>query len=200
MEPVSRYCPECGQRARAAASKFDEPQVCPKCKSRVMFLEHPSEMPPLEHEGKVLEPEDLIKFDSAIAIGVAVGIGIAAAIALVGAIRGLSFLVIAASFGAFVIGLVGAMVTLDHHSKVKTLVSAYRTCLAALKSSTSKNEEITSRYYSFKVNFETILEEAKQTAQQKHDEEMDAAQDIFKYAARLRDSVKQYIGKATEVS
>jgi hypothetical protein len=36
-EPVIRFCPKCGARAKAAPEAFATPQACPQCKTKVLF-------------------------------------------------------------------------------------------------------------------------------------------------------------------
>ena len=45
-EKVSRYCPECGKKVAATKSQFADPQICPSCKTRVLFLDYPRDRPP----------------------------------------------------------------------------------------------------------------------------------------------------------
>lgn len=208
MEPVSRFCPECGQRARATIDKFSEPQVCPKCKTRVMFFELPTELPLIEDDGKPVEPESLRKFDSRIAISALIGLAVASLFLMIGVLTGISFIVIAAAAVAFAAGLVGVAVVMDHRSKVNKLASAYSECRDSLNAATKGNRTIVARYYAMKTNYDTIVAEAIAAAERETAEAIsakDKAEESIRLAEetanrRIQESERKVTEKANQIS
>lgn len=160
-DQVSRFCPECGQRARAQESLFVDPQICPKCKSRVMFLEHPSEMPPVEDDGVIVEPEKLLRLEFKIAVGAAALVLVGMALLAVGVFAGVAGIVLLGSLLMFAAGILGMAIFLDHRSKLKKLSIAYANCATALRAAAAKNRDIVARYHSFQQNYESIVESAR---------------------------------------
>ncbi len=176
---VTRFCPECGRKFNADSKQFDEPRICPACKTRVIFLDYSK---PEVSAVDVAEPP-LPLYSQRIRASV---IWIAV-VALVVLLLATAVAVITANFSAFfvlsciclVAGIAGACVFLESTSTLSRLNSSLRIKNEQLQAAAAEQTKYLTLYYGFKKNFDSlVLEEHQKLEKQWEGRLSDAARTL----------------------
>jgi T5orf172 domain len=174
-DPVVRFCPRCGAKAKANVELFSNPQTCPTCKSSVLFWDVTKE--PI---GDLLEAANIKPLlHQKLLVGL-----LAAAIT-----ASLAVIVM------FVLGLVGVPVTLAafflavggyciaiflaQQHNIGILSSQLSQLLCSIEGTREQQSSLATKYSSLKDNFQSLVESATKDAS-------DAKSNYEVYSAKLQ--------------
>ena len=171
-DPVVRFCPRCGGKAKANAELFSNPRTCPTCKSSVLFWDVTK-----EPSGDLLEAANVKPlFPNKVLIGL-LAVAIAASLAVLAmffiGLVGLPF-TLAALFlatGGYCIAIfLAQQYNVDIQSTQLSLL------LSSIESTREQQSSLAAKYSALKDNFQSLVESAtKEATEAKSNFEADSA-------------------------
>jgi hypothetical protein len=161
-EIVTRFCPKCGARAKAAREKFETPQVCPNCKAAVLFWNLA--------EQEVVTVTDARKHRAFLPPMPAIVLaGVATFLAVVAFLLffvGKFALPVVLSVLLFVAGCYAIAIFLGQQFKVSQLSTALKEMDAVLDESRTKQAEAAIKFVGLRDNFRQLVDEANARARE----------------------------------
>ncbi|TWU06243.1 hypothetical protein Pla52n_19640 [Stieleria varia] len=199
-QKVARFCSECGQRVVAASQTLEKPQICPKCKTRVYFLDYSRDpIPSLEKyrsEGRQRDPDVDRKLAAIVAAGTIAILFIAVIAVLFSQIT--IFFVLAGI--CLIVGIVAISLSLD----IKSRVVAANTAIDELQRRTEFHEhnqaKLIGHAMGFQKNFRELIETENLRLQQQFELILEEAKVDRERAARELENAKEYASAASEIS
>lgn len=195
-DTVSRFCPGCGAKVRGNEEKFTTPQICPNCKSRVLFWDVSK-----EPAGDVLEATKITPLiRTKVVLSIA---GISLAIVLVALMLLLLNLVDFAFALAVLLLLIGGYciaIFLGQQIKISIQSKVLKSLMASIEKAREQQIAIAVKYSSLQDNFESLLKEAtfKSTELVRQTKE-DCERIVTEEKSRADDAVNEYEKKRLEL-
>lgn len=171
----------------APEPQFAKPQICPKCKTRVLFVDYrnvrpdlPAELEEFAERGNPLSQPKV----QVVAVATCVGMTIAFT---VGIASGANLFLVIISALMFVLGIAGVAYWLDHGEKTNRLRASYKTIAATAHHLHSQQTALVQQCNGLQNNFDQLLESEKLSLQQEHAQLLsDATNDRMKAAEEWR--------------
>jgi uncharacterized membrane protein (Fun14 family) len=161
-EIVTRFCPKCGAKAKAAKEKFETPQVCPGCKAAVLFWNLT--------EQEVAAVADAKKHRAILpSMPAMVLAGVATFLAVVAFLLffvGSFALPVVLSVLLFVAGCYAIAIFLGQQYKISQLSAAIKELDAVLEESRAKQADAAIKFVGLKDNFRQLVDEANNRAKE----------------------------------
>lgn len=161
-EIVTRFCPKCGAKAKAAKEKFETPQVCPSCKAAVLFWNLT--------EQEVATVADAKKHRAILpSMPAMVLAGVATFLAVVAFLLffvGKFAIPVVLSVLLFVAGCYAIAIFLGQQYKISQLSAAMRELDAVLEESRAKQADAAIKFIGLKDNFRQLVDEANNRAKE----------------------------------
>ena len=164
----ARFCPNCGRKVTGAAEKFNEPQVCPACKQRVLFYSHEARLPPLDDVSGVGDVRGLSKFTGRMAIVAGALLAVALLLLAIGALTGIQFLALFAAFIGIAAGIAGFAILMEQKQRIDRMRDAYADAATRLHEAAAKNGTIVNSYHALKTHFDQIVLDAKKAKEEEY--------------------------------
>jgi outer membrane murein-binding lipoprotein Lpp len=159
-EIVTRFCPKCGAKAKAAKEKFETLQVCPGCKAAVLFWNLT--------EQEVAAVADAKKHRAILpSMPAMVLAGVATFLAVVAFLLffvGSFALPVVLSVLLFVAGCYAIAIFLGQQYKISQLSAAIKELDAVLEESRTKQADAAIKFVGLKDNFRQLVDEANNRA------------------------------------
>lgn len=172
-EIVTRFCPKCGAKAKAAKEKFETPQVCPNCKSVVLFWNLAQErLEACEQSSKLqaIVPPRLVFILAGVATALA---GLAFLLFLLGYFA----LPIVLSVLLFVVGCYAIAIFLAQQYKISQLSESLNELVESLEEGRARQQEAAIKFAGLRDNFQQLVDEANREAR---DAAIDYQQQVLK--------------------
>ena len=153
-DPVVRFCPRCGGKAKANAELFSNPQTCPTCKSSVLFWDVTK-----EPSGDLLEaanvkpllPKKVLVGLLVVAIAASLAVLVMFFIGLVGPPFTLAALFLA--IGGYCIAIF-----LAQQYNVGIQTTQLSLLLSSIEATREQQSSLAIKYSALKDNFQTLVE------------------------------------------
>ncbi|MFM2217726.1 MAG: hypothetical protein RL240_2044 [Planctomycetota bacterium] len=186
-DPVVRFCPRCGGKAKANAELFSNPQTCPTCKSSVLFWDVTK-----EPSGDLLEaanvkpllPKKVLVGLLVVAIAASLAVLVMFFIGLVGPPFTLAALFLA--IGGYCIAIF-----LAQQYNVGIQTTQLSLLLSSIEATREQQSSLAIKYSALKDNFQTLVESAtKDAAEAKSNFDTNSAKLQTEYETRVK-SIEQ---------
>lgn len=186
-DPVIRFCPRCGGKAKANAELFSNPQTCPTCKSSVLFWDVTK-----EPSGDLLEaanvkpllPKKVLVGLLVVAIAASLAVLVMFFIGLVGPPFTLAALFLA--IGGYCIAIF-----LAQQYNVGIQTTQLSLLLASIEATREQQSSLAIKYSALKDNFQTLVESATtDAAEAKSNFDTNSAKLQTEYETRVK-SIEQ---------
>jgi hypothetical protein len=186
-DPVVRFCPRCGGKAKANAELFSNPQTCPTCKSSVLFWDVTK-----EPSGDLLEaanvkpllPKKVLVGLLVVAIAASLAVLVMFFIGLVGPPFTLAALFLA--IGGYCIAIF-----LAQQYNVGIQTTQLSLLLSSIEATREQQSSLAIKYSALKDNFQTLVESAtKDAAKAKSNFDTNSAKLQTEYETRVK-SIEQ---------
>jgi hypothetical protein len=159
-DPVVRFCPRCGGKAKASAEIFSNPQPCPTCKASVLFWDVAK-----EPNGELLEAVNLkpLIAQKAIPILLAVAVGLALVVLLL-LIIGLIGVPLTLAILFLIAGGYCIAIFLAQQYNIGIQANQLSVLMVAIESTRDQQANIAIKYTTLKDNFQTLVGNATKAA------------------------------------
>jgi len=159
-DPVVRFCPRCGGKAKASAEIFSNPQPCPTCKASVLFWDVAK-----EPNGELLEAVNLkpLIAQKAIPILLAVAVGLALVVLLL-LIIGLIGVPLTLAILFLIAGGYCIAIFLAQQYNIGIQANQLSVLMVAIESTRDQQANIAIKYTALKDNFQTLVGNATKAA------------------------------------
>jgi len=196
-DPVVRFCPRCGGKAKANAELFSNPQTCPTCKSSVLFWDVTK-----EPSGDLLEaanvkpllPKKVLVGLLVVAIAASLAVLVMFFIGLVGPPFTLAALFLA--IGGYCIAIF-----LAQQYNVGIQTTQLSLLLSSIEATREQQSSLAIKYSALKDNFQTLMESAtKDAAEAKSNYDTNSAKLQTEYETRVKSIEQGYDSKVATLT
>lgn len=167
----ARYCPECGKKVVSTEDKFQSPQICPSCKTRVFFLNYSREPIPAIHDSN----RNLIQrdpgIDRKIVLIIVCAILFLFAVGFVAVLTGQLTIFFGVGCLFLIGGIVAISIYLDGRSKSVAIRAATEELESRVRFHESNQTKLVHSLKGFQTNFDALVNEQKLGFQTKYDAE-----------------------------
>ncbi|MEX1027562.1 MAG: GIY-YIG nuclease family protein [Candidatus Paceibacterota bacterium] len=168
-QKVTRYCPECGKKVAAAEEQFNEPRICPSCRTRVYFLDYPKNRPAqLAEVASQIRKRDP-KTDRFLAGLIVVGLVSLLLLCLVALVMGQMTMLFVVSCIFLLAGLTGMFIHLDAKSKAIAMTEGFDELHRCLQTHEQYHTRLTQQLHGLNKNFDSLVEEERTSLRQQHE-------------------------------
>lgn len=197
---VIRFCPECGKKFGGAESVFAEPRICPSCKTRVIFLDYPRDVP----VGAAPATEELQKRDPVInrnlSIVIASSIAGLLLMGIIALVTGQLTILFGIACVILVAGIICMSVYLENQSRANALAIAFQEQQERLRFHEKNQTRLVQHVHGLQTNFEVLVQEERNALKQQHASLLQDAADNRQRTAEERELAtkekEQYGGAA----
>ncbi|QDV44098.1 hypothetical protein Enr13x_39590 [Stieleria neptunia] len=196
----TRYCPECGSKVVSTEDKFQSPQICPNCKTRVLFLNYSREpIPAIQDESGNIKTRDP-KIDQKLAIMITGTVLFLLLVGLVAFISGQLTLFFAIGCLMFVGGVVAISVFLDGQSKIAALNEASDELDSRVRFHEQNQTRLVHAHQGLKTNFDALVAVARSNLDAEFEQLLRDAKNDREAAAFEYETASEHASAASAIS